>query len=65
MLTTMKTQYITPSIHVFHVEVQNALMQYSTAISNKEIDAANAGLVKDGGTTSSSSYNVWNDDWSE
>ena len=59
----MKKKYINPTIEVVKIEMQSALMDMSR--SEKEISSENAGLVKgDNSSSSSSRYNVWDDDWS-
>lgn len=58
----MKKTYIKPETIIQNIELHSALMDVS--YTNKEIDSANAGLVK-GTSSSTSRYNVWDDDWSE
>ncbi len=55
--------YINPKVHILKMEIQDTLMTLSQ--SEKEIDGANAGLVKGNDASSRSDYNVWNDDWSK
>ena len=57
----MKT-YIIPQTIVIKVQTHHALMQMSI-YGSTSINADNAGLVK-GNDFSSSSYSVWDEDWS-
>ncbi|MBR1683291.1 MAG: hypothetical protein IJ767_07625 [Bacteroidaceae bacterium] len=52
----MKKLYSTPQTKIFHVQIQNALMQVS--MSEKEISGEHAGLSKE-------SNSDWGDIWSE
>ena len=54
--------YIIPQTIVVKIDAQSGLMQMS--VSTNEINGNNAGLVKEDNSSSGSSYNVWDDDWS-
>lgn len=61
----MKRKYIIPVITMMTINVEHHLMDLSSngssSISSREADSD--AFVK--GNSSNSSYNVWNDDWSE
>ena len=53
--------YIKPKVLILDIKLHNALMDMSVN-STTEINQNHAGLIKE--NNSSSSYNVWDDDWS-
>lgn len=59
----MNKIYVSPTTTVVKVNVRSSLMNLS--VNDNEINSNNAGLVKEDNISSSSSrYNVWDDDWS-
>ena len=59
----MKKSYITPAVNFVEVELHSPFMN-NMSVSSKEIsNEEHVGLVK-GESSSSSRYNVWDDDWS-
>ena len=62
----MKQTYIIPTLTTVEVSSNQLMQNTSTLTINRNDTGRGTDLVKDGGSTSStSSYNVWNDDWSE
>ena len=60
----MNKIYVSPTTTVVKVNVRSSLMNLS--VNSAEISSSNGGLVKEDNVSSSSSrYNVWDDDWSD
>ena len=61
----MNKIYVSPTTTVVKVNVRSSLL-LNLSVNNTEISSSNAGLVKEDNVSSSSSrYNVWDDDWSD
>ena len=62
----MKKTYIIPELTVVATELKTAILEPSVGIGNGCVDAGNVEVTGERGGSrgsSSSDYNVWNEDW--
>lgn len=60
----MKKAYIIPKLELTYMVCVQMIAE-SLGIHDSHATVSNGGWVKEDNTSSNSSYNVWNDDWSE
>ena len=61
----MNKKYISPETVCIKLTMRDGIMDILSSASIDRSTETTEQLVKDGNSSSSSSYNVWNDDWSE
>jgi len=60
----MKKAYIIPKLELTHMVCVQMIAE-SLGIHDSQAIGSSGGWVKEDNTSSTPSYNVWNDDWSE
>lgn len=63
--TTMRKTYITPKALITHMQPNGALLQDSMHLGGTVQDRNSIGFAKENNQSSTPSYNVWDDDWSQ
>lgn len=59
----MKNSYISPAINIVELRLHRPFMDVMSVYDKEITNEEHVGLVK-GESTSTSRYNVWDDDWS-
>lgn len=63
--TTMKKNYIAPNTICVKLAMRDGVMDILSSVAIDRSGTTSEQLVKDNQVSSSSSYNVWDDDWSD
>ena len=61
----MKHTYKTPSILIVRLASERALLEGSLYKYDTKVTGSNGGWVKEDVTSTTSRYDVWDDDWSD